>query len=159
MKTFATTKSVEIKIILFTLTLISLLLLLSLFYIHTILAIVIVSATFILVLSSVLYCNSISLSKIVFTYDSVVLYKKQHPEIIYYSDVLEVALIDNVDLATCDGTNGICGYHGTLDNGWKILINDTKKMLKIVTTDAVYIISCSRRKKFIAELVRRRNFQ
>ena len=103
-------------------------------------SIVIVSCGIIMILFILIYPNS--LSNVCVGEKEIVLEKPFNKIVIPYIDFIRIERIENSNLSMTYGSQGIFGYIGsTMDNNISF-VKDRNIMIRIITTDKKYILSC-----------------
>jgi hypothetical protein len=105
-----------------------------------------------IILSTLIYFFANSLNKIVIEEKKLTLKKNIGKIEIPVSDIIKMEKLPFSNLSMTYGSNGIFGYIGnTMDDSISIVKNK-KNMVKIITKDKKYIISCYRPKELINEI-------
>ncbi len=105
-----------------------------------------------IILGTLIYFFANSLKKIIIEEKKLTLKKNIGKVEIPFSDIIKIEKLDFSNLSMTYGSKGVFGYIGNTMDGSISMVNDRKKMLRIITTEKKYTISSDKPKELMNEI-------
>ena len=105
-----------------------------------------------IILGTLIYFFANSLKKIIIGEKKLTLEKNIGKIEIPFSDIIKIEKLDFSNLSMTYGSKGVFGYIGNTMDDSISMVNDRKKMVRIITTEKKYTISSDKPKELINEI-------